>query len=206
MKAKIGMEVPWHSVMLILLALPCIIFHVCDGQTNNDYDTPAAPPPGLDECNGIFLTYSFTSREKVYPKVKNASAQAWAFKSMASITNVGDHELKGWEMHVGFQHREILVSATGATVVDADDFPVAVGNGTTFAGNPMADLKTSIDTAGDYTQIQAQIEITGTMFGLKPNAVPMPKNIKLVNDGWKCPKATLKGNRPRLLVFVFFDG
>nr|APR63886.1 COBRA-like protein 10 precursor 2 [Populus tomentosa] len=176
----------------MLLSLPSIILNVCHGQTD-DYESPAAPPPGLDECNGIFLTYSFTSREKEYPKVKNASAQAWAFKSLATITNTGEHELKGWQMFVGFQHKEVLVSASGAVVVDGDDFPVAVGNGTIFAGNPQVDLKTAIETAGDFTQIAAQIEIAGSVFGIKPPGVPMPKNIKLVNDGYKCPKPTLRG-------------
>ncbi|KAL9366326.1 hypothetical protein Peur_037525 [Populus x canadensis] len=192
MKAKLGVEVSWQLVMLILIALPSVLFHVCHGQTD-DYENPAAPPPGLDECNGLFLTYSFISREKEYPRVKNASAQAWAFKSLATITNTGQNELKGWQMFVGFQHKEILVSASGAIVVDGDDFPLEVGNGTTFAGNPMTDLKTAIDTAGDFTQISAQIEITGSVFGIKPPGVPMPKNIKLVNAGYKCPKATLKG-------------
>jgi hypothetical protein len=187
----------------MLLPLPSIIFNVCYGQTD-DYESPAAPPPGLDECNGIFLTYSFTSREKEYPKVKNASAQAWAFKSLATIINTGEHELKGWQMFVGFQHKEILVSASGAIVVDGDDFPVAVGNGTIFAGNPQVDLKTAIETAGDFTQISAQIEITGSVFGIKPPGVPMPKNIKLVNAGYKCPKATLKGNNPHVLMDMFF--
>jgi hypothetical protein len=203
MKANLGVEVPWQLVMLILIALPSVLFHVCHGQTD-DYENPAAPPPGLDECNGLFLTYSFISREKEYPRVKNASAQAWAFKSLATITNTGQNELKGWQMFVGFQHKEILVSASGAIVVDGDDFPLEVGNGTTFAGNPMTDLKTAIDTAGDFTQISAQIEITGSVFGIKPPGVPMPKNIKLVNAGYKCPKATLKGNNPHVLMDMFF--
>jgi hypothetical protein len=68
----------------------------------------------------------------------------------------------------------------------------------------MTDLKTAIDTAGDFTQISAQIEITGSVFGIKPPGVPMTKNIKLVNAGYKCPKATLKGNNPHVLMDMFF--
>jgi hypothetical protein len=60
------------------------------------------------------------------------------------------------------------------------------------------DLKTAIETAGDFTQISAQIEITGSVFGIKPPGVPMPKNIKLMNDGYKCPKPTLRGNNPHV--------
>jgi len=90
--------------------------------------------------------------KKNIQKVKNASAQAWAFKSLATIINTGEHELKGWQL---FVHKEILLSASGAIVVNGDDFPVAVGNGTIFAGNPQVDLKTAIETAEDFTQISA---------------------------------------------------
>ena len=48
------------------------------------------------------------------------------------------------------------------------------------------DLKTSIDTAGDLTQIQVKIQLSGTQFGVKPPGIPMPKTIRLINDGYKC--------------------
>ncbi|KAJ6727943.1 COBRA-LIKE PROTEIN 7 [Salix koriyanagi] len=182
MKAKLGVVVPWHLVTITLLSLPSIIFNVCLGQTD-DYENPAAPPPGLDDCNvGIFLACSFTSREKEYPKVKNASAQAWGFKSLATITNTGEYELKS------SQHKEMLVSASGAIIVDGDDFPMEVGIGTILAGNPQVDLKMQLK----QREISAQIEITGSVFGIKPPGVPMPENIKLVNDGYRCPKPTLR--------------
>ncbi|XP_058008634.1 COBRA-like protein 10 [Hevea brasiliensis] len=187
------MEVSWHLRMLLFISFASSFLNVSYAQTNNDYDTPAAPPPGLSNCNGVFLTYSFTSRDKEYPHIKNATAQAWAFKSSATIVNTGEYEVKAWQMFVGFQHKETLVSATGATIVDSDDFPVDASNGTTFAGGSQADLKTSIETAGDFTQISAQIDITGTQFGVKPPGVPMPSIIKLVNNGYKCPKATMRG-------------
>ncbi|KAJ7948473.1 COBRA-like protein [Quillaja saponaria] len=69
----------------------------------------------------------------------------------------------------------------------------AVGNGTTLAGNPMTDLKTSIETAGDFNQIQVRMEFSGTQFGLKPSATPMPKTIRLENDGFKCPAPRIRG-------------
>lgn len=163
----------------------------------------AAPPPEQDSCNGIFLSYTFISREKELPKVKNVTAQAWAFKSEALILNAGTTELKGWQMFVGFHHREILVAADGAVVLDGD-FPVDVSNGTTLAGNSVTDLKTSIETAGDMDQIQAKIEFTGTQFGLKPPAVPMPKTIRLVNDGYKCPAPRRRG-KFFLFIFVILD-
>lgn len=147
----------------------------------------------MENCNGIFLSYIFLSREKEFPRVKNASAQAWAFKAKATIVNTGLYELESWQIFVGFQNQELLVSVIGATVVDAEEFPVDARNGTTFAGDPQMDLKTSVETAADYNQIASQIEITGTQFGVKPPGVPMPKVIKLVNDGYTCPKPTKQG-------------
>uniref|UniRef100_A0A2N9IPJ0 COBRA C-terminal domain-containing protein n=1 Tax=Fagus sylvatica TaxID=28930 RepID=A0A2N9IPJ0_FAGSY len=151
---------------------------------------PAAPPPAVTNCNGIFLSYDFISRTKEFPHVKNATAQSWAFNATATILNTSKFELKAWKIFIGFQHDEILVGAGGAVLMDGNDFPAAVGNGTYFSGSPQADLKTSIDTAGDLSQIQVQIQISGTQFGVKPPAIPMPKSIKLFNDGFKCPAAT----------------
>ncbi|KDP39068.1 hypothetical protein JCGZ_00825 [Jatropha curcas] len=192
MKTKVGMEVPWHFKIIIFLAYAFFLFDKSYGQDNDDYEKQAAPPPALNTCNGVFLSYSFTSRTKEYPHVKNVTAQAWAFQATASIVNTGQYEIKGWKMHIGFQHKEILVSATGGTVLDSD-FPVDASNGTTFTGDSSTDLKTSINTAGDFNQIAAQIEITGTQFGVRPTRVPMPKDLKLLNAGYKCPKPTLKG-------------
>ncbi|GMP52606.1 hypothetical protein CsSME_00018346 [Camellia sinensis var. sinensis] len=102
------------------------------------------------------------------------------------VLNAGVDELReAWKVYVGFQYDKILVSADGAVVMDAEDLPARVGkNGTTLAEYPMTDLKTAIETAGDYTQIQTTVELTGTQFGLK-KGTPMPKTIRLVNDGYK---------------------
>ncbi|KAJ0983223.1 hypothetical protein J5N97_011478 [Dioscorea zingiberensis] len=43
-------------------------------------------------------------------------------------------------------------------------------------------------------QIQVEIDLTGTQFGVKPPGVPMPKTIKLLNDGFKCPNPTKKAS------------
>lgn len=174
-----------------------IIFYIILFSVNikgQDYDRnpPPAPPPAENDCNGIFLSYVFISRTKELPHVKNATAQAWAFKATATVLNAGIYELKNWKMFIGFQNRELLVSATNAVLVSGDDFPAPVGNGTYLAGYPQTDLKTSIDTAGDFTQIQAEIELTGTQFGIRSPGYPMPKTIKLVNDGYKCPSAIRK--------------
>lgn len=189
---------PWILKLLYLAFLFIIIplkTQLCYGDLADDYsdDEPAAaaPPPGQDNCNGVFMSYAFTSRTKEYPHVKNVTAQPWAFNSIATVVNVGMEEVKGWKIFVGFQHREILVSASNAIIVDGSgDFPVAVGNGTTLSGYPTSDLMTAIDTAGDYTKMSVQVQFTGTMFGMKEKAIPMPKTIRLANDGWKCPQPT----------------
>ncbi|KAL6975308.1 COBRA-like protein 10 [Sarracenia purpurea var. burkii] len=199
-----GMKIPWKVGSYIVLVLFCYAVQVCNGQ---DYEfTPsidggdessgaAAAPPEQSVCNGIFVVYTFTSREKEYPLVKNASAQSWAFNSQLMVLNAGVDELKSWQVFVGFQHDEILVSASGAVLVDADDLPTKVGNkGATFAGYPNTDLKTAIETAGDFTQMQANVELKGTQFGLKKGN-PMPKTIRLVNPGYKCPSPTRHSNQ-----------
>nr|GMD49107.1 COBRA-like protein 10 [Ipomoea batatas]GMD51361.1 COBRA-like protein 10 [Ipomoea batatas] len=192
------MSISWRILAFLAFCIAAISYAAqaaTPAADDYDYDTekPAAPPPEQQHCAGIFLTYSFQGREKIYPLVKNTSAQAWSFKATLSILNAGKVELKAWKAFVGFHYNELLISADGAVVVDADDFPILVGkNGTVFAGYPMTDLKTAIDTAGDFTQMQAQIEIKGTQFGLKEKATPMPKTIKLKNDGFKCPAAKKK--------------
>ncbi|XP_018810962.1 COBRA-like protein 10 [Juglans regia] len=180
------------SVTFFMLFVLFYRVEVCHGQ---DYDdtVPSAPPPEQDNCNGIFLSYTFISRKKEFPHLKNASAQAWAFKSIATILNAGEEELQAWQMFIGFQHKELLVSASGAVLVDSSDFPAAVGNGTYLVGYPMANLKTSIETAEDLDQIQVKVDIIGTQFGVKPPGVPMPKTIRLENDGYRCPAPRRRG-------------
>ncbi|URD94853.1 COBRA-like protein [Musa troglodytarum] len=96
-------------------------------------------------------------------------------------------------MFIGFQHREILVSGSGAVITDGTDFPVHVENGTSLSGFPQTDLMNAIDTAGDLSQIRVEMHFTGTQFGVKPPGTPMPRTIKLLNDGFKCPAPTKKG-------------
>ncbi|KAM7279016.1 hypothetical protein ACFE04_006150 [Oxalis oulophora] len=191
-----GMKVPWRwRRVLVFLIFFIGISHGQDYGTG-DYDaTPEAPPPpGMDTCNGVYLTYSFSSKEKELPYLKNKTAQAWAFTSEASILNTGTEEIQGWKLFVGFHHNEILVSADGAVLLEGSDFPSPVGkNGTTLAGSTMPDLQTAIDTAGDFTQMQVRIQFKGTLFGLTAKQAPMPKNIKLANDGYICPKAKKMG-------------
>ncbi|KAG6397827.1 hypothetical protein SASPL_139275 [Salvia splendens] len=181
-------RMPWLLVAVVILRSVVVA---------QDYLPPEGPPPPpleIEKCNGIFLSYTFEGREKEYPLVKNMTAQAWAFKATATILNAGTQELKSWKMFVGFQYDELLVSAEGAIVVSGEGFPVRVGkNGTVLAGYPQADLKTAIETASDYEQMQVHVGLKGTQFGVVDKATPMPKSLKLINEGYKCPPATRKG-------------
>jgi hypothetical protein len=173
---------------LLSLAILSISYNVymCECQE------PEALPPTAENCNGVFISYDFLDRRKGFPRVKNVTAQSWAFNATATILNTGKDVLKAWKLFIGFQHHEILVSANGGIPFEAGDFPSSVGNGTTLVGSSLPDLETSIDTANDLSQIQALIQIAGTQFGVRPPAIPMPKNIKLVNDGFKCPRPSVR--------------
>ncbi|KAE8733577.1 COBRA-like protein 10 [Hibiscus syriacus] len=201
------MKLPWMKLIYLGFLFIHLRLQVCYGATDYDDDysddeeKPASPPPAQTNCNGVFLTYAFVERIKELPHVKNASAQSWAFKSTATIVNTGLEEVKGWKIFIGFQHREILVSANNAVLVDgAGDFPANVSKGATLAGYPTSDLQTSVDTAADYTKMSVQIDMTGTMFGMKEKSIPLPKSIRMVNDGWKCPKLTKYRNYVYVLV------
>ncbi|XP_040381171.1 COBRA-like protein 10 [Oryza brachyantha] len=186
-------------VVVVVLAVVAGVVRAQDysngggGEEEDEEDKPQFK--AQEACNGAFLTYTFTERAKEYPRTKNATAQAYAFKAEATVLNTMAEDLKAWQMFVGFQHKEILVTVGGAVLLDGSDLPANVSGGATFAGYPMADLLNSIETAGDMTQIQAKIDITGTQFGVKSPAAPMPKTIKLANPaGFRCPAPTRKGS------------
>ncbi|CAL9750034.1 unnamed protein product [Musa acuminata subsp. burmannicoides] len=183
---------PLPRSLLLAVFFFSILVHVDVLAQDYDGEDEGYHPKSEDSCNGVFLTYTFESRTKEFPHVKNASAQAYAFKSIATVLNAMTEDLKAWKIFIGFQHDEILVSASGAVIMDGTDYPAHVGNGTSLSGYPQADLLNSIDTAGDMNQIMVTIQMTGTQFGVKPPAVPMPKTIKLTNDGFDCPKPTRK--------------
>ncbi|KAL8153652.1 hypothetical protein V2J09_011412 [Rumex salicifolius] len=167
--------------------------------------TPApAPAPASDICNGIFISYSYWGGRRLPPKLKDdPKKQPYRFQSALTVLNNGEEELKSWKVFVGFQHEELLVSATNAVIADGTTtLPALVGNGTILAGFPQNDLKTGIQTAGDLTQMSVVVRMVGTQFGVKPPDVPLPFNISLVNDGYLCPETTMEGNMTMNLCCV----
>lgn len=88
---------------------------------------------------------------------------------------------------MGFQHGEFLASADRAVLADGTLLPADVSNGTVFAGMlPDTDLKSAIQTGGDFTNMQARVELLGTQFGVASPNFSLPNNITLVNDGYSC--------------------
>ncbi|KAM7510697.1 hypothetical protein LguiB_009572 [Lonicera macranthoides] len=97
---------------------------------------------------------------------------SYRFESSLTILNNGLDELKSFRVFVGFQHDELLVSASNAVLADGTSLPALVGNGTLFAGYPSTDLKTAVETAGDVNQMSAQIDFLGMVFGVgAPRAI-----------------------------------
>jgi len=150
-------------------------------------------------CNGILVSYSSSAGVQLPPNVTDPKKQPYRFESTLSVLNNGLDELKSWKVAVEFQHDEYLVSASNAVLADGTTLPAQVGNGTVFAGFPQTDLKTAVETAGDLTQMQAQVSLVGTVFGVAPPDVPLPKSINLANDGFICQKTTGQGT-----FFSFF--
>ncbi|KAI4312016.1 hypothetical protein MLD38_036874 [Melastoma candidum] len=62
---------------------------------------PAALPPVIDSCNGIFISYELLSRTKEYPHVKNSTVQSWAFKSVSTVLNTGTIDLNELDFSTG---------------------------------------------------------------------------------------------------------
>ncbi|XVE82225.1 hypothetical protein DITRI_Ditri15bG0130700 [Diplodiscus trichospermus] len=181
------MALKCYDLLLILkLSLFFSLLPVSFSQTDVE-----APSPASDSCNGIFLSYAYSSGTKLKPT--DPTHQPYRFESVLTVMNNGDEVLKSWRVFVGFKNDEYLVSASNAVLADGTSLPANVGNGTVFAGYPMSDLKTAIETAGDLTQMQVQVKLVGTQFGVAPPTVPLPERLQLANDGFVCPKATLQG-------------
>ncbi|OEL28796.1 COBRA-like protein 10 [Dichanthelium oligosanthes] len=196
MAAPVPLRRRWALMVVVLFAVvaAAVAQDYNDGGGDDEEDEKKKPQYKAQEsCNGVFLSYTFMERTKEYPHLKNATAQPYAFKATATVLNTMTQDLKAWQMFVGFQHKEILVSVGGAVLLDGSDLPANVSGGVTFAGYPMADLLNSIDTAGEESLIESKIEITGTQFGVKSPGKPMPKTIKLTNPaGFRCPAPTRK--------------
>ncbi|XP_050215759.1 COBRA-like protein 7 [Mercurialis annua] len=180
-----------HSNLQLLIILLTIPFTISQSNTTKPAPVPPPPPPG-STCNGIFLSYQYEKGTQLKPTVP--THQPYRFESTLTVSNNGLDALKSWKVFVGFKNDEFLVSASNAVLADGTRLPGNVGNGTVFAGFPMTDLKTPIETAGDSTQTSVQVKLLGTQFGVSVKDVPWPSNISLANDGFVCPGVTKQGH------------
>lgn len=159
-------------------------------------------PANITTCNGIFLSYQFQTREKIHPFVSKPDDQPYAFAANVTILNSGTTDLKTWVLVLGFSHREILVSLSNAVLSDGSALPFASDPKTpvAFSGFPNPDLRTAIATAGDLSQIQTSVSITGTQFGVAPPSVPLPSTISLSDPAWSCPPAAIAKSNTSLFT------
>lgn len=135
----------------------------------------------------------YTGGRQLPPNVSDISKQPYRFESTLTVLNNGLDELKAWKVFVGFENNEYLVSASNAILADGTSLPADVGNGTVFGGFPVTDLKTAAETAGELSEMQVQVNMVGTQYGVVPPAVPLPANISLANHGFVCPKSITQG-------------
>ncbi|KAK7303725.1 hypothetical protein RJT34_14638 [Clitoria ternatea] len=147
-----------------------------------------------DSCNGVFVSYAYTGGRKLPPNMSETGEQPYRFESTVTVLNNGLEEVKSWRVFIGFQHKEWLVSASNAELVDGTSLPGSVENGTVLGGSTVTDLKTAADTAGDLSQMQVRVDLVGSLRGVAPPAIPMPSGINLTNHGFLCGQPSTQGN------------
>lgn len=177
-----------HSLSKLLILIISISLHttlrLARAQTTN--------PPNV--CNAIHITYTYGSGYIIPPIMLPAdqTRQPYRFQSTLTVLNNGMEDLKSWRVFVGFQHNELLVSASNAVLADGTSLPANVSGGAVLAGFPVTNLRTAVQTAGDYNKMLAQVELVGTQFGA-PN-VSLPASLRLANDGFSCTNPSNQGN------------
>ncbi|XLR27492.1 hypothetical protein HN51_040772 [Arachis hypogaea] len=137
----------------------------------------------------------------------NNKRQPYRFKSTLTVLNNGLNDLKSWKVFVKFQHNEFLVFASGVVLAVGTTLPATIGNGTIFAGYPMTDLKIAVETTSDLTQMQDQIDLVGTVFGMAPPTIPLPSSINVANDGfiWKNVSNVCCTRDPKFKTNIIID-
>lgn len=100
------------------------------------------------------------------------------------------------------------MSLSNAILSDGTAMPASVGNtsGILISGFPSTDVKTSIETAGDLTQIQTTIGFIGTEFGVNSSgaAEALPKHINLTNAGYTCGDPKIYGRKYLYILILSF--
>lgn len=153
-----------------------------------------APQNSPNQCNEILVTYTYVSGYPVPPMVpSNLTQQAYRFQSTLTVLNNGLQELPSWRVFVGFKHNELLVSASNAVLADGTSLPANVSTGAVLAGFPVTNLRTGIQTAGDFNLMLARVELVGTQFGVGAPDIPLPGSLRIANDGFSCTSPSVQG-------------
>ncbi|CAM6087856.1 unnamed protein product [Calypogeia fissa] len=140
-----------------------------------------------DKCVGVYLEYTVSKPVEIPPYSTNLTMQPYSFASTVSIINLGYEKLDVWELTIDFNHGEIIASADGVLFLGADSLPgYQTTNDTRIVGTTQPNLLTSIDTAHNLKEISTSFTIVGTEFGINGSGNPLPKNMSLVNKGYKC--------------------
>ncbi|KAL3685136.1 hypothetical protein R1sor_003158 [Riccia sorocarpa] len=191
------------AALLLLCVCLCSLPSSCLGALPFGANLTALPLSQrlLYTCNGTVISYTADPKvTRIFPISPSNKTQPYRFKSNFTLTNVGYHDLEDWELWIGFSHGEVLADAPGLILSDGrEKTPGAlVGNGTAISSSENPDLLTSIATAEDFTLIQVNLSITGTEFGVAPGQkvqIPLPNNITLLNDGYKCGPLQKESNK-----------
>ncbi|KAI3973254.1 hypothetical protein MKW92_001494 [Papaver armeniacum] len=166
-------------MLIVILSLPSL--------TNSL--TPPTPPP-VSYCNGVYLQYTLTRINQLSPN------EHYPFESTAMILNNGLEDLISWKLFIDFQHKEYLISATIAVLLDGTTLPAdTTTSELVFSGFPTTDLKSANETQGDIEQMSVTISFVGTELGVKPPNAPMPRSISLLNDGFNCSQPRMLGKK-----------
>ena len=187
------------NLFIFLIMTASIFFQSTLSHAQKLQDSP--PTTTSNACNGVFLSYAYTGGHQIPPTL-DPKNQPYRFESSVTLLNNGLHELKSWKVFLGFQHNEVLVSASDSVLADGASLPAHVGNGVVLSGSAVKDLKSAVKTADDVNQRGVVIQLVGTQFGVGPPSVPMPGNMSLVNHGYSCSSPITQGIYMCVYVYV----
>lgn len=146
----------------------------------------------LPTCHGVEVLYTLIGNAlQIYPNETLPENQVYRFEANITLTNKGYSTLDTWGVGLTFQHREVLVSASGLYPDDGRTLPANVSQGVILIPSSSQVLRNSIETAGDPGKIQRSYSIVGDEFGVPLN--PMPRALNLTSTGYNCSTAQLIG-------------
>ena len=77
-------------------------------------------------CNGILVSYAYTVDVRLPSNVFDPAKEPYQFESTVTVLNNDLDKLKSWEVFVGYDQDELLVSASNVLLADDTTLPIAV--------------------------------------------------------------------------------